>query len=90
MIGESLAEYSFGGLTTLMHSGKEFADSLVFRADHWTLSTKSDGEDDRAARFSAHLKKIKKAVIISIRQQIKASAKIDSSLVEIDKSKVER
>jgi len=56
---------AFGGLSHLMYSEEELADSFVLsgtdRRNHWTLSTKSDCEEDRALKFSLYLKKVKKA-----------------------------
>lgn len=40
--------------------------------NHWTLSTKSECEEDRAAKFSLHLKKIKKLTLSSLRDLQKA------------------
>lgn len=89
ILGESLAEYDFGGLTTLINSGNDVLDKIL-KPDHWTISTKSEGEEDRAVRFSMHLKKFKKALSLQIREEVKTIAKIETqmSLVEINKSEL--
>lgn len=60
-----MTSQAFGGLSHLMYSEEELADSFVVsgqhRRNHWTLSTKSDCEEDRALKFSLYLKKVKKA-----------------------------
>lgn len=59
---DTKAAQAFGGLSHLMYSEEELADSFVVGgAQHWTLSTKSDCEEDRALKFSLHLKKVRKA-----------------------------
>ena len=45
--------------------------------NHWTLSTKSECEEDRATKFSLHLKKIKKLTSSSLRDLKKEIAAIE-------------
>jgi len=96
VIGESLFENEFGGLSTLMYSDKELADSLVVgaNADHWTMSTKSENEEERSLKISLHLKQVKRTTAEHIRSQIKTIAEIEkkakTSFVQISLSKVER
>ena len=60
-IGESLADQAFGGLSSLMYSERDLADSFVVGGTHCrngTMSTRSESEDDRAMKFAMHLKRI--------------------------------
>ena len=55
-------DQAFGGLSTLMYSDKDLADSFfvsgIDQRNHWTLSTKSECEEDRNVKFSMYLHKI--------------------------------
>lgn len=97
-IGESLADQAFGGLTSLMYS-EDLADSVLLGATrNWTLSTKSDCEEDRAVKLAMHFKKVQKTTQAMVRDRIrqiadaelKAKMEAQASLVQIDLSKVER
>jgi len=71
IIGESLADQAFGGLTSLMFS-EELADSVLIGGGmdpkNWTMSTKSECEEDRAIKQAVHFKKIKKATQMAVKE----------------------
>ena len=72
----------FGGLSHLMYSDKDLANSMLTGADgaknHWTSSTKSESEEERAVKFSLHLKRIKKSVQTSLKEQERAMAVVQA------------
>jgi len=67
-----LFEKEFGLLGHLVYSDKELANSMVTGGldgkNHWTLSTKSECEEDRATKFSLHLKRVKKFTMTSLKE----------------------
>ena len=96
---EKVAEGAFGGLSHLMYSEEALADSYVVSGpQHWTLSTKSDCEEDRALKFAMSLKRVRKTTQQAVKAQLKSitqaemKARIEAqaSLVQIELSNVER
>jgi hypothetical protein len=79
---------------------EDLADSVLLGADtrNWTLSTKSDCEEDRAIKFTLYLKKVKKTTQTLVKDQTRKIAEAEmqtkleaqSSLVQIDMSNVAR
>ena len=56
----------------LVYSDRDLANSMVTGGaegkNHWTLSTKSECEEERAAKFSLNLKRIKKLSLTSLKE----------------------
>ena len=69
---EEFFEKEFGLLGHLVYSDKDLANSMVTGGaegkNHWTLSTKSEFEEDRATKFSLHLKRVKKFTMTSLKE----------------------
>jgi hypothetical protein len=61
LIGENVPDQEFGGLTSLMISDGQLADSFFLGGAHCrngTISTRSESDEDRAIKFSISLKRI--------------------------------
>ena len=77
-IGESIADRTFGGLTSLMYS-EDLADSVLLGTDrNWTLSTKSDCEEDRAVKLAIHFNKVEKATQAAVRNRLRKIAEAET------------